>query len=138
VNRPSKAPRFRAGPLTADQLNALADVAEYLLNVGVGGDLVRTAGGNLFVGPRGDADRATIRLTGGGTGGLYDWVEVRAIAASPYWEETDLTGTDSGGDPAREANSNDSIDTTAPGPVVRAWREPGLAGWRFAWDECSS
>lgn len=130
----SDIPPFKPGLLSYEHLNLLVGAANLSASQGVGGALRRTPGGNLYAAPC--REFAAIRLTGGGTGGLYDWTLVRPIESSPYWEDTTDTGT-AADEPASEVNEVDSIDTADPGPVVWAWREPGTKGWQFMGDGCA-
>lgn len=127
----SEVPRFAPGVLDAGQLNALVDLANALAAMGVGGALERTAGGNLFAPPC--REFAALKLTGGGTGGLYDWTLQRPIDVAPWWEDTTDTG-DADDEPAAEINETSGI---ASGTYVWAWREPGVRGWQFMGDGCA-
>lgn len=126
-------PKFQPGLLTAAQLNLLVDVASQLLESTPSGAVERVAGGGLYVEPC--REFAAIRLTSGGTDGKYAWTRVYPISASPWWEEVADSGT-AADEPAIEINTTTDIDTTAPGPVVWAWREPGTKGWLFSGRTC--
>jgi hypothetical protein len=64
-----------------------------------------------------------VKLTGGGTGGDYDWTRQIGVVGGG-WDDhpSGQTGT-TGDDPAHEMNDNDVVDLTGD-PVVRAWRDP--------------
>lgn len=126
-------PRFRPGPLLPEHLNRLVDLANRLEAALPGGALQRMPGGGWYVEPC--REFVALKLTGGGTGGLYDWTRVLPTASSPFWTDTTDTGTGAGDWPAIELNGNASIDTSG-GVYVWAWREPGVKGWLFQGDAC--
>lgn len=127
-------PRFQPGILAAEHLNVLVDLANRMMGAEPSGAVERVAGGGLYVEPC--REFAAIRLTGGGTDGKYAWTRVFPISTSPWWEEVNDSGT-AVDEPAIEINATDDIDTTAPGPVVWAWREPGTRGWLFSGRTCA-
>lgn len=78
-----------------------------------------------------------IRLTGGGTGGLYAWERVVGVTGGTWDVHPSGEGGGPGADddPAFETNLNPLVPLD-PQPVVEAWRDPDSNGLFFRWGSC--
>jgi hypothetical protein len=129
--------RFVEGqPLAADDLNRLRDELGRAGGVpaGEGGVGFATSGGTGYA--RVEPWAFWIKLTGGGTDGLYDWVE-QVPDADGEWVDGPREGTVADDSPAEELNGN--IGLTAGGRTPRAFarRHPGSRRLAFQLGLCS-